>query len=86
MTAVPMVVELTPENLAEWARQREQLERDFPDWWFHHHNPDCTLHDWEARRRENRLPIDGGVSWIRAGSAERLRELLEGVQRLEAGR
>lgn len=82
----PLVLDVTRENLALWAEQTQQLEADFPAWVFRHGLPDVTLHDWEARRRENSLPVEGGVSWIVAGSAERLRELIEAAQRIETGR
>lgn len=84
ISPTPHVLDVTRENLALWAEQRRQLEADFPDWVFRHGLPDVTLHDWEARRRENSLPIEGGVSWIVAGSAERLRELILAVLQVEA--
>lgn len=80
------LVNLTPDDLARYAEQQRRLEADFPDWWFHHHRPDTLDADWEARRREDRYPVGGGVAWIRADSAERLRELLVAAQGIEVRR
>ncbi|TDC54464.1 hypothetical protein E1281_16225 [Actinomadura sp. KC345] len=60
------------------------LRADFPDWVFHHHVPDAVDLSWEAKRMPFRYPLGGGVAWLRAGSAGRLRELLDAVTKVEA--
>ncbi|NVI91159.1 hypothetical protein [Actinomadura sp. BRA 177] len=60
------------------------LRTDFPDWAFHHNAPDALDLAWEARRMPFRYPSGGGVSWVRAVSAERLRELLNATAKIES--
>lgn len=81
-----MIMQLTPDDLARYAEQQRRLEADFPAWRFHHHRPDSLDADWEARRLESQYPVGGGFAWIRADSAERLRELLVAAQEIEVRR
>jgi hypothetical protein len=60
------------------------LRADFPDWVFHHDGLDVLDLPWEARRRPFRHPDGGGVSWVRAVSAVRLRELLNATAKIES--
>ncbi|WP_131732315.1 hypothetical protein [Actinomadura formosensis] len=60
------------------------LRSDFPDWVFHHGVPDAIDLAWEAKRMPFRYPSGGGVSWVRAASAERLRELLDATAEIES--
>lgn len=59
-----------------------ELRADFPDWAFQ--NLELTDLPWEAHRRPYRHPTGGGFSWIRAASAERMRELVTAAERIEA--
>ncbi|WP_433229074.1 hypothetical protein [Actinomadura formosensis] len=61
-----------------------KLRSDFPDWVFQHGVPDAVDLAWEARRMPFRYPSGGGVSWVRAASAERLRELLDATAEIES--
>lgn len=78
--------EPTRDDLAVWAQEAKQLRADFPDWAFHHHRHRVVDLDWEAKRHPYKFPPGGGVAWLRADSAERLRELLTEVERIEAAR
>lgn len=69
-----MLAELTP------------LRADFPDWHFQHLDARVLDLCWEAKRTPLKFPEDGGISWVRARTAARLRELLEGIAQIEAGR
>lgn len=60
------------------------LRADFPDWVFHHDVLDVLDLAWEARRMPFRHPEGGGVLWVRAASAARLRELLNATAKIES--
>lgn len=60
------------------------LRADFPCWAFRL-SPETDL-PWEAQRHPYQLPPGGGIAWIRAASAERLRELIGGGQQIETQR
>lgn len=59
-----------------------ELRAEFADWVFQYLG--LTVLPWEASRRPYRHPVSGGFSWIRAASAERLRELVAAAERIEA--
>ncbi|MFI0480497.1 hypothetical protein [Actinomadura sp. 9N215] len=64
------------------AAQLAKLRVDFPEWACRYEE----LFDlaWEAHRRPYRHPTSGCFTWIRAESAERLREMLAGAGEVEA--
>ncbi|WUI00187.1 hypothetical protein OHR68_43095 [Spirillospora sp. NBC_00431] len=76
-----------PEN-AEAARptdpeaERAQLLVEFPEWVPRYEG--WLELPWEAHRRPFRGPVSGCFAWIRAESAERLREMLTATQVIEA--
>ncbi|MFI0484904.1 hypothetical protein [Actinomadura sp. 9N215] len=61
-----------------------RLRADFPEW-VCRYEPLFELR-WEAHRRPYRYSPSGCFAWIRAESAERLREMLTAAGEIEAAR
>ncbi|MFG2021092.1 hypothetical protein [Actinomadura geliboluensis] len=76
----------TPDDLALWAQEAKQLRADFPAWAVHHHVRNATDLPWEAKRHPSKFPPGGGVGWLRADTADLLRELLAEITQLDSER
>ncbi|MFE9099822.1 hypothetical protein [Actinomadura geliboluensis] len=60
----------------------QQLAADYPGWFIQYF--EYANLPWEARRMPFQVPAIGGITWLSAPSPERLRDLLDGAEQVEA--
>ncbi|TDD34969.1 hypothetical protein E1287_15210 [Actinomadura sp. KC06] len=83
MGNVPPPVAEGDESPNDYREKLTQLRADYNGWAFAYF-PELKAMAWDARRGLLSIPRGGGVAWLRAATAERLRELIDGVHQIEA--